>query len=82
LGPECRASGAAGRAIWHGDQSLATDIAKVRQHKADLVDREIALHLHNTGSGAELIIRAGHFGAPKTLEVRLNEDGMRVLAGD
>ena len=42
--------------IWrstHGDQSLATDIAKVRQHKADLVDREIAVLCTTLESGAE-----------------------------
>src|SRR6202011_3989940 len=33
-------------------------------------------------SGAELIMGAGNFVAPKTLEGRLNDGGTRVLAGD
>ena len=33
-------------------------------------------------SGAELIMGTGRFVAPKTLEVRLNDGGTRVLAGD
>jgi pyruvate/2-oxoglutarate dehydrogenase complex dihydrolipoamide dehydrogenase (E3) component len=62
---------------------VTTDMAKVRQRKRDMVDREIALHLQNyKSSGAELIMGAGRFMAPKTLEVRLNDGGTRVLAGD
>src|SRR5262249_38352511 len=33
-------------------------------------------------SGAELIMGSGHFVAPKTIEVRLNDGGTRLLAGD
>src|SRR5246127_1053202 len=62
---------------------VATDMAKVRQRKRDMVDREIDFHLQNyKTSGAELIMGTGHFVAPKTLEVRLNGGGTRVLAGD
>ena len=62
---------------------VATDMAKVRQRKRDMVDREIDLHLQNyKTSGAELIMGTGRFVAPKTLEVRLNGGGTRVLAGD
>src|SRR5579872_1304380 len=61
----------------------ATDMAKVRQRKRDMVDAEIALHLRNyKASGAELIMGTGRFVAPKTLEVRLNDGGTRLLAGD
>jgi pyruvate/2-oxoglutarate dehydrogenase complex dihydrolipoamide dehydrogenase (E3) component len=61
---------------------VTTDMAKVRQRKRDMVDREIALHLENyKSSGAELIMGTGRFVAPKTLEVRLNDGGTRVLAG-
>src|SRR6201997_2470293 len=50
---------------------VTTDMAKVRQRKRDMVEREIALHLQNyKTSGAELIMGAGHFTAPKMLEVR------------
>jgi len=63
--------------------AVATDMAKVRQRKRDMVEREIELHLHNyRTSGAELIMGSGRFVAPKTLEVRLNDGGTRVLAGD
>ena len=62
---------------------VTTDMAKVRQRKRDMVDREIAFHLENyKSSGAELIMGTGRFVAPKTLEVRLNDGGTRVLAGD
>ena len=62
---------------------VTTDMAKVRQRKRDMVNREIELHLHNyKTSGAELIMGSGRFVAPKTLEVRLNDGGTRVLAGD
>ena len=60
-----------------------TDMAKVRQRKRDMVDAEIALHLRNyKTSGAELIMGTGRFVAPKTLEVRLNDGGTRMLAGE
>ena len=62
---------------------VATDMAKVRQRKRDMVEQEIALHLHNyKTSGAELILGSGRFAAPKTLEVQLNDGGTRTLAGD
>jgi pyruvate/2-oxoglutarate dehydrogenase complex dihydrolipoamide dehydrogenase (E3) component len=63
--------------------SVTTDMAKVRQRKRDMVEREIALHLQNyKATGAELILGTGHFTAPKTLEVRLNDGGTRVLVGE
>jgi pyruvate/2-oxoglutarate dehydrogenase complex dihydrolipoamide dehydrogenase (E3) component len=63
--------------------SVAPDMAKVRQRKRDMVDHEIALHLHNyRTSGAELIMGTGQFTAPKTLEVRLDDGGTRVLTSD
>src|SRR5437764_2445755 len=59
---------------------VTTDMAKVRQRKRDMVEREIAFHLNNyKTSGAELIIGAGRFVAPKTLEVKLNDGGTREL---
>jgi pyruvate/2-oxoglutarate dehydrogenase complex dihydrolipoamide dehydrogenase (E3) component len=62
---------------------VATDMAKVRQRKRDMVEHEIAGHLQNyKAAGAELIMGSGTFVAPKTLEVRLNGGGTRVLAGD
>jgi pyruvate/2-oxoglutarate dehydrogenase complex dihydrolipoamide dehydrogenase (E3) component len=62
---------------------VVTDMAKVRQRKRDMVDRDVAAHLRNyKTSGAELIMGTGRFVEPKTLEVQLNDGGMRVLAGD
>ena len=62
---------------------VATDMAKVRQRKRDMVNREIDFHLQQyKTTGAELIMGTGRFVAPKTLEVRLNDGGTRELAGD
>src|ERR1700733_8369345 len=62
---------------------VGTDMAAVRQRKRDMVNREIELHRRNyKATGAELIMGSGRFVAPKTLEVDLNDGGMRVLAGD
>src|SRR6266481_3454265 len=63
--------------------SVATDMKKVLARKRDMVEGLIAMHLDlYKASGAELIMGAGRFVAPKTLEVRLNDGGTRVLAGD
>ena len=63
--------------------TVATDMAKVRQRKRDMVEREVAAHLQNyQASGAELIMGTGHFVGPKTLEVQLNAGGTRVLIAE
>src|SRR5215831_11901175 len=62
---------------------ITIDMAKVRQRKRDMVDREVAFHLETyKTSGAELVMGSARFVAPKTLEVRLNDGRTRVLAGD
>ena len=62
---------------------VAIDMVTVRQRKRDMVDRQVAAHLRNyKDTGVELILGSGRFVAPKTLEVRLNDGGTRVLAGD
>jgi pyruvate/2-oxoglutarate dehydrogenase complex dihydrolipoamide dehydrogenase (E3) component len=62
---------------------VAIDMATVRQRKRDMVDAQIANHLENyKTSGADLIMGSGRFVAPSTLQVRLNDGGTRVLAGD
>jgi pyruvate/2-oxoglutarate dehydrogenase complex dihydrolipoamide dehydrogenase (E3) component len=62
---------------------VAIDMAKVRKRKRDMVDGQIAFHLQTyKASGAELIMGSGRFVAPKTIEVRLNDGGTRVLTGD
>jgi pyruvate/2-oxoglutarate dehydrogenase complex dihydrolipoamide dehydrogenase (E3) component len=65
------------------DGAVRTDMATVRQRKRAMVDHEVAFHLDAyKKSGAELIMGRGHFVAPKTIEVRLNDGGTRLLAGD
>ena len=62
---------------------VATDMAKVRQRKRDMVNREIDFHLQQyKTTGAELIMGTGRCVAPKRLEVHLNDGGTRVLTGD
>jgi pyruvate/2-oxoglutarate dehydrogenase complex dihydrolipoamide dehydrogenase (E3) component len=62
---------------------VAIDMATVRQRKRDMVDRDVAAHVQNyKTSGAELIMGAGRFVAPRTLEVQLNDSGTRMLTGD
>jgi pyruvate/2-oxoglutarate dehydrogenase complex dihydrolipoamide dehydrogenase (E3) component len=63
--------------------TVAIDMGRVRQRKRDMVEGLIATHLElYKASGAELIMGEGRFVAPKTLEVRLNDGGTRLLAGD
>jgi pyruvate/2-oxoglutarate dehydrogenase complex dihydrolipoamide dehydrogenase (E3) component len=63
--------------------SVTVDMATVRRRKREMVERQIAKHvqIYRT-SGAELIMGSGRFLAPKTLEVKLNDGGTRVLAAD
>src|SRR5438477_9222594 len=62
---------------------VAVDMMAVRQRKRDMVDAQVATHVRNyKDSGAELIMGSGRFVAPKTLEVRLNDGGTRMLSGD
>jgi pyruvate/2-oxoglutarate dehydrogenase complex dihydrolipoamide dehydrogenase (E3) component len=62
---------------------VVTDMAAVLQRKRAMVEGEVAFHsqAYET-SGAELVMGAGNFSAPKTLEVRLNDGGTRTLTGD
>src|ERR1700724_3012146 len=75
--------------VQHGAQfgvttgSVTTDMATVLRRKREMVSREVDLHLQNfRATGTESIVGDGRFVAPKTLEVRLNDGGTRVLAGD
>jgi pyruvate/2-oxoglutarate dehydrogenase complex dihydrolipoamide dehydrogenase (E3) component len=63
--------------------SVTVNMAQVRARKRGMVDREVAFHLQAyASSGAELIMGKGHFVAPKTIEVRLNNGETRTLSGD
>jgi pyruvate/2-oxoglutarate dehydrogenase complex dihydrolipoamide dehydrogenase (E3) component len=75
--------------VRHGAQYGATtgpvvvDMPTVRRRKRAMVDAQIVAHLQNyKSSGAELIMGSGCFVAPKTLEVRLNDGGTRLLTGE
>src|SRR5215470_10376440 len=62
---------------------VAIDMATVRDRKRKMVDCQVAAHLENYNkSGTELIMGSGRFVAPKTLEVELNDGGVRTLIGD
>jgi pyruvate/2-oxoglutarate dehydrogenase complex dihydrolipoamide dehydrogenase (E3) component len=63
--------------------SISVDMATVRQRKREMVERQVTKHLQNyRTSGAELIMGSGRFLAPKTLEVKPNDGGTRVLVAD
>ena len=63
--------------------SVTVDMATVRRRKREMVERQITQHLQiYRTSGAELIMGSGRFVAPKTVEVKLNDGGTRVLAAD
>jgi pyruvate/2-oxoglutarate dehydrogenase complex dihydrolipoamide dehydrogenase (E3) component len=69
----------------HGTISgaVTVDMALVRRRKREMVERQVAKHLQiYKESGAELILGSGRFVAPKTLEVKLNDGGTRMLAAD
>jgi pyruvate/2-oxoglutarate dehydrogenase complex dihydrolipoamide dehydrogenase (E3) component len=56
--------------------AVTIGMARVRQRKREMVEREIAFHLDRYKStGAELIMGSGRFVAPKTIEVHLNNGG-------
>jgi pyruvate/2-oxoglutarate dehydrogenase complex dihydrolipoamide dehydrogenase (E3) component len=62
---------------------IAINMERVRQRKRDMVDGLVQMHLDKyRASGAELIMGGARFVTPKTLEVRLNDGGTRVLSGD
>jgi pyruvate/2-oxoglutarate dehydrogenase complex dihydrolipoamide dehydrogenase (E3) component len=62
---------------------VSIDMAKVRERKRAMVEREAAFHVQAyASSGAELIMGTGRFVGPKTVEVQLNDGGTRRLSGD
>jgi pyruvate/2-oxoglutarate dehydrogenase complex dihydrolipoamide dehydrogenase (E3) component len=59
------------------------DMPRVRQRKREMVDALVTMHLDQyRASGAELIMGAARFVAPKTVEVHLNDGGTRILEGE
>jgi pyruvate/2-oxoglutarate dehydrogenase complex dihydrolipoamide dehydrogenase (E3) component len=62
---------------------VSTDMARVRQRKREMVEREVAFHLEKYKStGVELIMGNGRFVAPKTLEVQTDDGRKRLLAAN
>ena len=60
-----------------------TNMRRVLERKRNMVEAEVAAHLENyKASGAKLIMGTGRFVAPKTVEVRLNDGGTRLVTGD
>ncbi|MBV8652688.1 MAG: FAD-dependent oxidoreductase, partial [Alphaproteobacteria bacterium] len=63
--------------------AVKTDMRGVLARKRAMVDDLVETHLAiYKESGAELIMGQGRLVAPKTLEVKLNDGGTRILAGD
>jgi pyruvate/2-oxoglutarate dehydrogenase complex dihydrolipoamide dehydrogenase (E3) component len=62
--------------------STVVDMKSVLARKREMVDGLIAMHLENyKASGADLIMGAGRFIAPRTIEVSLNDGAWAVLVG-
>jgi len=62
---------------------VSTDMKGVLNRKRKMVEDGVQVHLDRfKASGAELIRGEARFVAPKTVEVRLNEGGRRMIAGD
>lgn len=62
---------------------IGVDMQRVRDRKRRMVDELIAIHRDNyANSGAELIIGQGRFVAPRTIEARSPDGGIRRLVGD
>jgi pyruvate/2-oxoglutarate dehydrogenase complex dihydrolipoamide dehydrogenase (E3) component len=58
-------------------------MAEVRARKRRMVDGLVSMHMDKyKESGAELVIGEGSFVGPKTIQVRLNNGGVRTLQGD
>jgi pyruvate/2-oxoglutarate dehydrogenase complex dihydrolipoamide dehydrogenase (E3) component len=62
---------------------VTVDMAKVRQRKREMVEEIVDLTLRQyEATGVDLVRGTGHFTAPKTLEVQLNDGGTRLLTAD
>ena len=66
-----------------GTAPASIDIAEVRARKRRMVDGLVSMHMDKyKESGAELVFGEGSFVGPKTIQVRLNNGGVRTLQGD
>ena len=66
-----------------GTAPAEIEMAEVRARKRRMVDGLVSMHMDKyKESGAELVIGEGSFVGPKTIQVRLNNGGVRTLHGD
>lgn len=66
-----------------GTAPASIEMAEVRARKRRMVDGLVSMHMDKyKGSGAELVFGEGRFVGPKTIEVRLNNGGVRTLQGE
>ena len=62
---------------------LRINMAGVQKRKREMVEAEHQFHAKRTANaGIELIMGEGRFVAPKTIEVALNDGGIRRIAGE
>ncbi|HTD55871.1 MAG TPA: FAD-dependent oxidoreductase [Silvibacterium sp.] len=63
-------------------ENVHISMAGVREHKRNMVDGLVQMHLDNyKASGAELIMGSARFIAPRTLEVALGDGGTLAVRG-
>jgi pyruvate/2-oxoglutarate dehydrogenase complex dihydrolipoamide dehydrogenase (E3) component len=66
-----------------GTAPASIEMAEVRARKRQMVDGLVSMHMDKyKESGAELVFGEGSFVGPKTIQVRLNNGGVRTLYGD
>jgi pyruvate/2-oxoglutarate dehydrogenase complex dihydrolipoamide dehydrogenase (E3) component len=66
-----------------GTAPASIAMAEVRARKRRMVDGLVSMHMDKyKESGAELVFGEGSFVGPKTIEVRLNNGGVRTLHGE
>ena len=66
-----------------GTAPASIEMAEVRARKRQMVDGLVSMHLAKyKESGAELIFGEGSFVGPRTIQVRLNNGGVRTLEGE
>src|SRR5579864_667429 len=73
------------RGAEYGIQSgpVSTDMKGVLNRKKKMVDEGVQIHLDRfKATGADLVRGEAHFVAPKTVEVHLNDGGLRTITGD
>jgi pyruvate/2-oxoglutarate dehydrogenase complex dihydrolipoamide dehydrogenase (E3) component len=66
-----------------GTAPASIEMAEVRARKRRMVEGLVTMHIDKyKESGAELVFGEGSFVGPKTIQVRLNNGGVRTLEGD